>query len=279
MRISLLLLFVKILIIFPKNIIELNNESFNNLIEANKYNKTKKLLVVFYAKNCKNCDEAINILSNEIIKKHNYDGSTDFGKINCDLRENIWLNLRFNITLIPYIILIEGGNNFYELNSNYDKFELKHFINDEKDKKYSLEIPDDIDIGKKRIIIFKYTVKYIRQFFKTYFNVSVHKNIIIFILILLLILFIYTIIYIIEFCCIFLYRKCKKINVKNEKKEIIQLSKNEDLSGISDNLSGSELKSKEEDDNSMNISEINENLYNEEIDESEVKKIYKEKIE
>ena len=278
MKIVLFILFVKILIIFPKKILELNNESFNKLLELHKYDSNKKILLVFYTKNCNNCKEAINVI-NDIIDKYKYDKEIDFGKVDCDLRENIWLNLRFNITRIPYIILIVNGNVFYELNSNYDKYEISHFINDVKSNKDSLKIPNDIDIYKKRIIILNFTINYIRQFFKYHFNINISKNLIIFILILLLLIFIYIIIDALKYCCsnIILCGKCRKKNKNPEKKKI------EDLSGISSNLSGSENKSKskeEENEDSMDISGISKNLFSDDDDdESKDKDIHKEKIE
>jgi thiol-disulfide isomerase/thioredoxin len=279
MKIALFILFVKILLIFPKKILELNNESFNKLLELHKYDKNKKLFLVFYTKNCKNCKEAINII-NDIIDKYKYDKEIDFGKVDCDLRENIWLNLRFNITRIPYIILIINGNIFYELNSNYDKFEISHFINDIKNDKDSLKIPNDIDIYKKRIIILNYTINYISQFFKYHFNINISKNLIIFILISLLLTFIYIIIDALKYCCIniILCGKCRKKNENPEKKKI------EDLSGISSNVSGSENESKskeeEEIDNSIDISGISKSLFiDDDDDESKDKVIHKEKIE
>ena len=281
MKIVLFILFIEILLIFPKKILELNNESFNKLLEQHKYDKNKKLFLVFYTKNCKNCKEAINVI-NDIIDKYKYDKAIDFGKVDCDLRENIWLNLRFNITRIPYIILIVNGNIFYELNSNYDRFEISHFINDAKNNKDSLKIPNDIDIYKKRIIVLNYTINYIRQFFKYHFNINISKNFIIFILILLLLTFLYIIIDVLKYCCsnIILCGKCRKKNENPEKKKI------EDLSGISSNVSGSENVSKskeeEENDNSKDISGISENIFiddDDDDDESKDKAIHKEKIE
>ena len=279
MGIKLLIISINILYIVSKKILELNNESFNRLVESNKYIKNKKLLVLFYSKNCYNCREAINIISNDIVERYKYDSNIDFGKVDCDLRENIWLNIRFNISRIPYIILIKG-NYFYELNSNYDKYELEYFINNIKDKRDLIQLPDDVDIFTKRIIILKYTINYFRDYFQYYFNININQNIIIFILIILLIILLWIILYILEFfCCkIIFFRTFRK---KEEKKIIITQVK-EDLSGISDNLSGSKLESEEEDNNSRHTSELSDSLFNQEIEESQViekYKVYKEKIE
>lgn len=276
MRIVLLIIAINILLVLPKKILELNNESFNRIVELNKYHKNKKLLIIFYSKNCYNCEEAINIISNDIIERYNYDDKIDFGMVDCDLRENIWLNIRFNISRVPYIILIKG-NYFYELNSNYDKYELDYFINDIKEKKDLIQLPDDIDIFTKRIIILNHTINYFRDYFQYYFNININKNIIIFILILLLIVLIWIIKYIIEyFCCKIVFcRICRK----TEEKKVIITQVYEDLSGISDNVSGSKLESEEEDNNSMHTSELSDSLFNQEIEEIQVIKKYKQKIE
>ena len=276
MRICLLIIAINILLVLPKEILELNNESFNRLVESNKYHKNKKLLVLFYSKNCYNCEEAINIVSNDIIERYKFDNTIDFGKVDCDLRENIWLNIRFNISRVPYIILAKG-NYFYELNSNYDKYELDYFINDIKEKKDLIQLPDDIDIFKKRIIILKLTINYFRDYFQHYFNININQNIIIFILILLLIGLLWIIKYIIElFCCKILFcRICRK----KEEKKVIITQVYEDLSGISDNVSGSKLESEEEDNNSRHTSELSDSLFNQEIEEIQVIKKYKKKVE
>ena len=276
MHVSFLIIAIKFLVIISKKLVELNNESFNRMVEANKYEKNKKLLVIFYTKNCLHCREAINIISKEIIDKYKNDIRIDFGKVDCDLRENIWLNLRFNITRIPYIIIIQGDY-FYELNSHYDKFELNYFINDIKDKRELLRIPDDVNLVEKRIIILKYTINYFEKFFEKYFRIRISKNIIIFILIIFLLLLLWIIKYFLELCCCN-FLLCKICRKKQEKKNIIQESQMENLSGKGSFVSGSELESKEGDD-SMYTSDISDSLFNEEIDESKLKIKYKNKID
>ena len=266
MHISFLIIIIKIFFIISKTFVELNNESFNRAVEANKYEKNKKLLVIFYTRNCLHCTEAINIISKDIIDKYKNDDRIEFGKVDCDLRENIWLNIRFNITRIPYIIIIQG-NYFYELNSHYDKFELNYFI--KKDKKELIRIPDDVNLVEKRIIILNHTINYFEYFFEYYFSININKNIIIFILILFLFLFLWLIKSLLEFCCCYLLlsKICRKTN---RNKIIIQKSQEEDLNGKSNLASGSE-----EGDDSMNTSGISDSLFDKDIDQSKVEKEYK----
>ena len=281
MKYTLFIIIIKILFSLSKTFLELNNDSFNELVEKNKHNKNKKLLVIFYTKNCYNCQEAIRIITNDIFNEYKDDYKIEFGKVDCDLRENIWLNIRFNITRIPYIIIIKG-NYFYELKSNYDKFELNYFINEQKDRRELLEIPEDISLIQKRIIIMRYTYIYINQYFESKYNITIHKNIIIFIFILFLILLLWLLFYLFSFCCwnLCFYKICKRKKVK----QIIQMVKEDSLSKMSNNISGSDIISKEEEnkvDKESDSSYISDSYFNEVIDRKTIVKkyYYKTKIE
>ena len=283
MKYTLFIIIIKILFSLSKTFLELNNDSFNELVEKNKHNKNKKLLVIFYTKNCYNCQEAIRIITNDIFNEYKNNNKIEFGMVDCDLRENIWLNIRFNITRIPYIIIIKG-NYFYELKSNYDKFELNYFINEQKDRRELLEIPEDISLIQKRIIIMRYTYIYINQYFESKYNITIHKNIIIFIFILFLILLLWLLFYLFSFCCwnLCFYKICKR---KKVKRQIVQVIKEESISKISSNVSGSDIISKEEGNNNVNndsdSSYISDSYFNKEIDRNiiEQKYYYKKKIE
>jgi thiol-disulfide isomerase/thioredoxin len=272
MKITFLILFNILLLCKSTTIIELNEESLNNLIESNKNDKNKILLIIFYANNCENCQEALNIISNDINEYKN--NKIQFGKINCDLGENIWLNIRFNITRIPYIILIKG-NNYYELNSNYDKYEIYRFINDKKDKIELLNIPNKINLIKKILIIINLAHYNTNIYSKKYFNTKISINLMIFMIILFFIIFFWIIYYIVIFCCCNLcfYKFWKK----NKNKEIIEIIKNDNASQTTSNVSGSELGSQVDSD--LNISGITDSIFKEEIDEKEIVKKYKKKIE
>ena len=93
---------------FTGQISEINHDSFKSYIESNRYNENKKLLLIFYKQNSTLCEEAINAIEKYIIQDYNSESEIEFGKINLDLDNNIWLYLQFNITRIPYVILIKG---------------------------------------------------------------------------------------------------------------------------------------------------------------------------
>lgn len=285
MQISLYIFMVQILFILSKDFLELNNESFNKLVESNKYDKNKKLLVIFYAKNCPNCEEAIKIISNDILKQYSYDNKIDFAKVDCDLKENIWLDMRFNITRIPYIILIKG-NYFYELKSNYDKYELNNFINDRKDIRELKLIPNDTYLLEKQIIVFKYNINYITQYIYSHYGINISDNIIIFILIILFILFLWLLKYLLVLCCKrlctcgFCSRFCRK---KIDKTKIIKIIKEDNFSQKSNNdsgISGNDMVSKGEENESSDTSEITDSFFDKQIEHTIIEKKYiKKKIE
>jgi len=275
MKITFLILINLLLLFESTTITELNEESLNNLIESNINDKNKILLIIFYANNCENCQEALNIIYKDIIIEYK-NSKIQFGKINCDLRENIWLNIRFNITRIPYIILIKG-NNYYELNSNYDKYEINSFINNKKDKIQLLNIPNKINLIKKILIIINLAHYNTNIYSKKYFNTNISINIIIFMIILFFIIFFWIIYYIFILCC---YNLCLcKFFKKNKNKKIFEIIKrdNTSQSQATSDVSGSDLGSQVDSD--LNISGITDSIFKEEIDEKEIIKKYKKKIE
>ena len=286
----ILILILKILLSLSdtNTFIELNNDSFNELVKKYKYDENKKLLVIFYTKNCYNCNEAIRIITNDILNEYRHDNKIQFAKVDCDLRENIWLNIRFNITRIPYIIIITG-NYFYELKSNYDKFELNYFINEQKSLKDLTQIPKDISIIQKRIIIMRYTITYINQYFESRFNMTFNKNTIIFIFVLFLILFLCILFYLIKWCCYGLWGECLRYfelicKRKNNDKTVIKVIKEDSYTKISKkiiDISENELGSKEDEndidndnDNGDDSLSLNDTSFNKEINRNYIKKKY-----
>ena len=44
----------------------------------------------------------------QVIKNYEDEDEIEFGSVNLDKQSNVWLGVRFNITKIPFIILIEN---------------------------------------------------------------------------------------------------------------------------------------------------------------------------
>jgi hypothetical protein len=110
-----------------KNIIELKGDNFDKLTTI----PNTKWLIVFQGNGCFLCQVILNIISGSVITEYKDDNKTNFGIINCD--DNFFICLRFNITTIPYVVLIEDDK-IYQLKASINKDELINFINREKEK-------------------------------------------------------------------------------------------------------------------------------------------------
>ena len=102
-----------------------------------------KLFLLFYANNCQYCTMALKILKNQIVKNFEDEDEISFGSINLDEQKNIWLGLRFNVTKIPYAVLIENKR-MYLFNYNFDEKAVINFINEEKNIEDALDIPEEM---------------------------------------------------------------------------------------------------------------------------------------
>ena len=107
-----------------------------------------KLFLIFYVKNCPYCTRALKVLKDQVIK--NFDEQEDifFGSVDLDNQLNVWVGLRFNITKIPYIILIEN-NKMYHYESQFEESLVLKFINEEKNLEDGQGIPNPVTFMKK----------------------------------------------------------------------------------------------------------------------------------
>ena len=107
-----------------------------------------KLFFLFYVNNCEYCNMALKILKTQEIKNFEDEDEISFGSINLDEQKNVWFGLRFNVTRIPYIILIENKK-MYLYQKNFEAKEVIKFINEEKNIEDALDIPDEITFFTK----------------------------------------------------------------------------------------------------------------------------------
>ena len=121
-----------------KQIMYLEGDQLDSQISLSTKTESK-LFLVFYVKNCQYCTHALQILKNKIVKNFEDEDEIAFGSINLDEQKNIWLGLRFNVTRIPYIILIEK-NKMYKYENTFEEELVMEFINKEK----NIEDGDDI---------------------------------------------------------------------------------------------------------------------------------------
>ena len=264
---------------FTAQISEINHDSFKSYIESNRYNENKKLLLIFYKQNSTLCEEAINAIEKYIIQDYNSESEIEFGKINLDLDNNIWLYLQFNITRIPYVILIKGIY-FYELNKKPDKYSIKEFINLSPYNMIKKKIPEEINTIRKILFVLKFTFRSFRIGFYNIFGISLNKNAIIFIFIIILCLIIWIIKEIMSFI-LGLFCLIKKIRIRKNNKEE-DIVKIQEADKYSENLSGSDIGNKhEEDDNNDNDNtlKLKKGLFNQEMEEEELEKMKLGKID
>ena len=163
----------------------------------------------------------------------------------------MWINIRLNITRIPYILLIDNDTeintrpHIYEYQTYFDEYQIINFIYDKKNIKDSIKITDDISTMNKILILLNYVVNtityYIENKFGNLFNWD--KNLTIVLLILLLIISFYMFKLLIKLLFTFLYKIwCKKKSNEKNSKSIQIKEKEEDENNDTDgNLSCEEI--------------------------------------
>ena len=122
-----------------KEIIKINGNELDSQIKlATKTNY--KLFLVFYVNHCIYCSHALKVLTEKIVKNFEEKDKIKFGIINLDEQKNVWNGLRFNITRIPYVILIYK-NKMYYYPREFEEDSVMKFITEEKNSEDALTIP------------------------------------------------------------------------------------------------------------------------------------------
>ena len=144
--------------------------SINNAIEFN-----YKLFLIFHVRNCPYCAHALKVLKEKVIKHYDNDqNNIFFGSIDLNSQSNFWLGYRFNITKIPYIILIENKK-MYHFESQIEESFLVKFINEEKNIEDALDIPEPLTFGRKlKVAVLELTEKI--QFLLNKFGIKIPWN-------------------------------------------------------------------------------------------------------
>ena len=148
---NLFILFILILLfsfsLSTKKIMILEGDQLDSQIKSASETNFK-LFLLFYVNNCEYCNMALKILKTQVIKNFEDEDEISFGSINLDEQKNVWFGLRFNVTKIPYIILIENKK-MYLYQKNFESKEVIKFINEEKNIEDALDIPDEITFFTK----------------------------------------------------------------------------------------------------------------------------------
>ena len=210
---SLILIFSLIISIKSKKpIMVLEGDQLDYVIKNASITNTK-LFLIFYIPSCIYCKHALKVLNDNI--KNNFDEKApiSFGIINLENQTNIWTGLRFNITRIPYIILIEKNKMYYYQNS-FEEQSVMNFINEEKNIEDALDIPPPVGFLGKLNAAMKELNEKVETYFGKYGIKKEFSSKICYIIIVLGFISLFYIEYqLIEFCKS-LFRKKNKNNTK-----------------------------------------------------------------
>ena len=256
-------------------IYELSDMTFEDSINAGKY---YKWCVIFYLKTCGHCKRAKNA-RDKIFKKVS-DPKVRFAQL--ETEENMITNFRFNVTAVPYIVLIENNSMLelekYPNEENLLNFCQSNFSNFEKE---IIPYPKPIGMGKVSWIMFRETINgliyQINNYLKKYgINHQLNFNEFLILLVLFLVIGGFLEYYLLSLCLNDKYEEEIKKQIELiEKNEKIKKSKNKKEKDKKENNDKKELneedKIKKEEKIEKQFKEKNEN------DKNDNKKEQKEK--
>jgi glutaredoxin len=249
--------------------------TFEDTINAGKY---YKWCVIFYLKTCGHCKRAKNA-RDKIFKKVS-DPKVRFAQL--ETEENMITNIRFNVTAVPYIVLIENNSMLelekYPNEENLLNFCQSNFSNFEKE---IILYPKPIGMGKVSWIMFRETINglihQINYYLKKYgINHQMDFNEFLILAVLLLVIGGFLEYYLLSLCLNDKYEEEIKKQIELiEKNEKIKKSKNKKEKDKKENNDKKELneedKIKKEEKIEKQFKEKNEN------DKNDNKKEQKEK--
>ena len=124
----------------PNHFINLTSSNLDNFVQNGKYNRW---LLIFYSEDCKFCKHIITLV-NKIIEEKEFKNDIKFGKV--ELTYNLRLQIRFNITKIPFIVLVTNYH-MYEMKFLPTEESLTNFIdsdNFDQFKDFKKDFPQDL---------------------------------------------------------------------------------------------------------------------------------------
>jgi glutaredoxin len=135
--------------------VNLTSSNFDNLVQNGNNNRW---LIMFYTEDCSFCKQIKNMI-NKIIEDKEFNYEIKFGKV--DLMENLQLQIRFNITKIPYIVLV-NHNKMYEMKFLPTESSFANFIdstNFDEFKDLQKDFPENLSLFEflKKLVIFSFS--------------------------------------------------------------------------------------------------------------------------
>ena len=147
--------------------IELNDSNIDSIIKDGIYNRW---FILCYLETCYHCQRARQVLD-DILESGNYPVINNIKFAQIEVQKNIKSNIRFNISKVPYIILVEN-NTMHELELYPSEKNLLNFIGtDFRNVTTDIKPFPHMNIFKYYYAIFDYSVseivKKINDYLKT----------------------------------------------------------------------------------------------------------------
>ena len=261
----------------PNNqIYEVNDLTLDFLVkEGTKY----RWLILFYLSTCEHCAYA----KEELLKIYqNYNNTnTRFAQI--EINNNILSNYRFNITGVPYIILVENKK-LFEFQQYPNEKNLIKFLNTSFD-----DVKDEIIDFPTQINLFYVVWKYVRQYIEVfaqylslflyyYTGIEYYFQVwqVIFLVIMILIIFCSLEYWLLGFCCSDGDNENKN-KVENKENNVNKKEEKENNEDIKNNENKTEEKKIEEETQKENEKlkkekQLESNNMNDNLGEKKIKK-------
>ena len=129
----------------PEHFISLTSSNFDSFVQNGKYDRW---LIIFYTSTCSFCGQVKNLI-NKILAEKEFNNDIKFGKV--DLSSNLKLQIRFNITHIPYVIMVKNYY-MYEMKFLPTQETLTKFLESdnlkEEYERFKQEFPQELSLIK-----------------------------------------------------------------------------------------------------------------------------------
>ena len=172
--IILVLILVLICYINSSLILNLTDSDFDTQTRNGQF---KPWLVMFYVTECSYCKKGKQILEKTAILSNKDENRINFGKVECN--ENMYSCLRFNVTKVPTVIIIEKGYYFEETNYLTEN-SLMNLIKNERVLEKGKELPPAfgwLQFSMRSIQETMFQInRYMKNFMKTKFDINIEWN-------------------------------------------------------------------------------------------------------
>ena len=150
---------------------EITDSNISSLVDDG---KDKSWLLMFYLETCPYCKVAKESFEKLSKRKEATLNSLNIGTIECS--QNHWSCLRFNVTRVPYIVLI-NDELLFEFKSYVSEGSLAAFITGEKTVESGLPIPQQMGFAYYMSLILKESVNVMNEQIEDFIEKTLKLNI------------------------------------------------------------------------------------------------------